>query len=353
MCNGLGYLEPVARLASAIVEVMPEPLDTVFFGNSGTEVIEGAVKLARKSTGRPAVIGFSGGFHGRTYAAMSLTTSNITYRIGHGPFVPDLHIAPFPHVYRDFGGDEERATAVCLDHLERMLATQLPASSVAAFLIEPVQGEGGYTPAPVGFLRGLRELADRHGILLVADEVQSGYGRTGLMWGFEHAGIVPDIVTLAKAIANGLPLAAIVSRRELQDRWGMGSHGSTFGGNPVSCAAGIAVLETIRDEQLVANAAARGAELTAGLRAIAADVPAIGDVRGPGLMVGVELVKDRRTREPDGALGDAVIARCADAGLLLLTCGPAHNIVRWIAPLDVTSPEIATALEVFRGALTA
>jgi 4-aminobutyrate aminotransferase len=351
MCNGLGYLEPVTALADAIAGVMPPPLDSVFFGNSGTEVIEGAVKLARRVTGRPAIIGFSGGFHGRTYAAMSLTTSNLNYRVGYAPFVPGIHIAPFPSVYRTFGGDEARAVEVSLDQLRRLLATEVPPQSVAAFLIEPVQGEGGFDPAPVGFLRGLRELADQHGILLIADEVQCGYGRTGRMWGFEHAGIVPDVVTLAKAIANGLPLAALVASSDLMSRWGVGAHGSTYGGNPVACAAGVAVLETIRDEHLVDNAVARGAELLAGLKQIAVDDRRIGDVRGPGLMVAVEFVKDRATREPDGGLGDALIERCADAGLLLLTCGPAHNVIRWIPPLDVTSAEIQEALDIFRHVL--
>jgi 4-aminobutyrate aminotransferase len=340
-------LEPVSALADAIAAVMPEPLDSVFFANSGTEAIEGAVKLARRASGRTAVIGFSGGFHGRTYASLSLTTSNINYRVGHAPLLPDVHIAPFPSVYRGYGGDEPRAVSESITALERLLAQEVPAASVAAFLIEPIQGEGGYDPAPPAFLRELRRLADRHEILLIADEIQCGYGRTGLMWGFEHAGIVPDVVVLAKAIANGLPLAAIVASSDLMRRWGTGAHGSTFGGNPVACAAGIAVLETIRDEQLVANAAARGAELNAGLRRLMAADARIGDVRGPGLMIGVEFVRDRATREPDGGMGDALIARCADAGLLLLTCGPAHNVVRWIPPLDVTSDEIAQALDIF------
>jgi 4-aminobutyrate aminotransferase len=351
-CGGLGYLEPTNRLAAMLADALPDPLDTVFFGNSGAEAVEGAVKLARKSTGRTAIIGFTGAFHGRTYAALSLTTSNVNYRVGHGPLLPDIHVAPFPHVYRDFGGDEARATEVCLDHLERMMATEIPPSSVAAFLIEPVQGEGGFTPAPLEFLRGLRRLADRHGILLIADEVQCGYGRTGSMWAFERAGIVPDIVTLAKAIANGLPLSAVVSRRELHDRWGVGAHGSTYGGNPVACAAGIAVLETIRDEDLVANAAQRGEQLRKGLEAIAVQDARMGDVRGPGLMIGVEFVKDRETREPD-PIGDPIIERCADAGLLLLTCGSQHNIIRWIPPLDVTAAEIDEALGIFRGVLAA
>ena len=218
---------------------------------------------------------------------------------------------------------------------------------MACVLIEPVQGEGGFTPAPPAFLRELRAFCDEHGILLIADEVQSGYGRTGRMWGFEHAGIVPDVVVLAKAIANGLPLSAIVSSRELQERWGRGAHGSTYGGNPVACAAGSAVLETIREEGLVENAVARGAELRSGLERIAAEDDRIGDVRGPGMMIGVEFVRDRATREPDGTLPDRLSAACADAGLLVLTCGSQHEVVRWIPPLDVTAAEISEAVEIF------
>jgi 4-aminobutyrate aminotransferase len=323
----------------------------VFFGNSGTEAIEGAIKLARRATGRTWVIGFTGGFHGRSYGSLSLTSSNVNYRVGHGPFLPGTAIAPFPAAYRDFAGDEAAASAASLAALRQMLATHIPASEVAAFLIEPVQGEGGFYPAPAAFMRGLRDIADQHGILLIADEIQCGYGRTGQMWGFENSDILPDIVTLAKAIANGLPLAAIVASRELMARWGRGSHGSTFGGNPVACAAGVAVLEEIRSEGLVANAAARGAELAAGLRSLAAEDTRIGDVRGPGMMISTEFVKDRQTREPDGALGDAVMARCLEDGLVLLTCGPAHNIIRWIPPLNVTSAEIQEGIGIFRGAL--
>jgi len=351
VCNGLGHVESVTRLAEMIVEEMPDGLDTVYFGNSGAEVVDGAIKLARRSTGRSHIVAFSGAFHGRTYGALSVTSSSLNYRRGYEPLVPDVHIAPFPSAYRDFGGDEVAATTACLGYLERLFATVVPPERTAAFIIEPVQGEGGYVPAPAAFLVGLRELAERHGILLIVDEVQSGYGRSGRMWAFEHAGIVPDVVLMAKAIANGLPLAAIVSSRALQERWGVGAHGSTYGGNPVACAAGIAVLDVIREEGLVANAAGRGAELTRGLQALAAEDPRIGDVRGPGLMIGVELVKDHQTRQPDGALGDAVIAAAADKGLLLLTCGPEHNIIRWIAPLDVERAEIEEALGVFQEVL--
>jgi 4-aminobutyrate aminotransferase len=353
VCNGLGYLEPVSQLADAIASVMPTPLDSVFFGNSGTEVIEGAVKLARRTTGRSWIIGFANGFHGRTYASMSLTSSNLNYRAGHGPLLPNTYIAPFPAAYRWFDGDEAKATAASIDFLETLFASQIPPNEVAAFLIEPIQGEGGYTPAPLAFLQELRRLADRHGILLIADEVQCGYGRTGSMWAFQRAGIVPDVVTLAKAIANGLPLAAIVASRERMEQWGKGAHGSTFGGNPVACAAGVAVLDVIRQDDLVANAAARGEELRAGLSAVADADARIGDIRGAGLMIGVELVADRGTKEPAGPLADALVADCLDRGLVLLTCGPAHNVVRWIPPLNVTSAEIQQGIDIFREALAA
>ncbi len=350
VCNGLGHLVPVTRLAEMLVAELPEPLDTVYFGNSGSEVVDGAVKLARRATGRTHIIGFSGAFHGRTYAATSLTSSSLNYRSGYDPLLPDVHIAPFPRAYRDFGGDEEAASAASLEYLERLFAEQLQPSRTAAFIIEPVQGEGGYIPAPVSFLRGLRELATRHGILLIADEVQSGYGRTGRMWAFEHADIVPDVVLVAKAIANGMPLAALVAPRELHERWGRGAHGSTYGGNPVSCAAGIAVLEVMHEQGLVANAAERGAELTAGLKALQLEDPRIGDVRGPGLMIGVEMVKD--PDKPDIALGSALSEACLERGLLVLTCG-AGNVVRWIPPLDVQRSELEEALGIFQESLLA
>ena len=347
----MGYAETTVRLATLLADALPDPIDTVFFLNSGSEAIEGAIKLARRVTGRPGIIAFRGGFHGRTIAAASITSSNINYRRGYEPLLPSVYITPYPRAYRDFGGDEERAARVTLQHLRDLLATTIPGESVAAMIIECVQGEGGYIPAPPAFLRGVRSICDEHGILLVTDEVQSGFGRTGRMWSFEHAGIVPDVVCTAKAIANGLPLSAIASRRELQELWGRSAHGTTYGGNPVACAAGIAVLETIVGQDLVANAAARGAELSAGLRAIAAEDSRIGDVRGPGLMIGVEFVKDRETREPDGTTCELVIQRCADEGLLIISCGTEHNVIRWIPPLDVASAEVDEALGIFRRVL--
>ena len=349
--HAIGFAESTVRLARMLADTFPDPLDTVLFLNSGSEAIDGAIKLARRVTGRPAILSFRGAFHGRTIGATSVTSSSLNYRLGYEPLLPSIYQLPYPAAYRDFDDDEAAATRTCLAHLDDLFATTVAPSQVAAILIEPVQGEGGYYPAPPAFLQALRAVCDEHGILLIADEVQSGFGRTGEMWAFEHAGIVPDVVCVAKAIANGLPLSAIVASRDVQARWGRGAHGTTYGGNPVACAAGVAVLETIRDEGLVANARLRGAELTGGLRELMADHPAIGDVRGPGLMIGVEFVKDRATREPDGATAEAVTARAAAAGLLLLTCGIHHQVIRWIPPLDVTVPEIEEALRLFEGAL--
>jgi 4-aminobutyrate aminotransferase len=349
--HAIGFAEPTVRLAVMLADTFPDPLDAVLFLNSGSEAIDGAIKLARRVTGRPAILAFRGAFHGRTIGATSVTSSSLNYRRGYEPLLPSIYQLPFPAAYRDFNYDEDAATEACMAHLDDLFATTVAPSQVAAVLIEPVQGEGGYYPAPAGFLRALRAACDEHGILLIADEVQSGYGRTGEMWAFQHAGIVPDVVCVAKAIANGLPLSALVTSRDLQERWGRGAHGTTYGGNPVACAAGVAVLETIRDEGLVANARARGAELAGGLRELMAEHPAIGDVRGPGLMIGVELVRDRDTREPDGALADAVTARAAEAGLLLLSCGIHHQVIRWIPPLDVTFAEVEEALGLFEGAL--
>jgi 4-aminobutyrate aminotransferase len=344
--GAIGYAEPVVRLAALLADTLPDPIDSLMFLNSGSEAIDGALKLARRVTGRPGIVAFRGGFHGRTFGATSVTTSSLNYRTGYEPLLPGVHIAPYPAAYPAFQGDEEAASAAALAGLNLIFDTLIAPSQVASVIIEPVRGEGGYNPAPAAFLQGLRAICDEHGILFIADEVQTGFARTGRMWGFEHAGITPDVVVLAKAIANGLPLSAIATSRALMDRWGKSAHGSTYGGNPVACAAGIAVLETIGDERLVENAAARGQELRAGLDRIAAEEPRIGDVRGPGLMVGVEFV-DPDSGAPDGATAKAVIAKAADLGLLILTCGTSGQVIRWIPPIDVTAAEISEAVEIF------
>jgi 4-aminobutyrate aminotransferase len=350
--NGLGYVEPVSRLATDLADTFPDPLDTVMFVNSGTEAVEGALKLARRVTGRPGFVAFDGAFHGRTFGSASITSSNLNYRAGYAPFVPGVSIVPYPRPYRDAVSPDVAADRA-LGALRSHLATIVPPSDVAAIVVEPIQGEGGFHPAPDAFLRGLRAIADEHGILLVVDEVQTGLGRTGTMWAFESAGIVPDVVAVGKAIANGLPLAAIVASRDLHERWGRGAHGSTFGGNPVACAAGVEVLATIADEDLVANARARGGQLVGGLRELASSDPRVGDIRGRGLMVGVELTRDRSTRGPDGDLANGVIAGAADRGLLILTAGSALEVVRFLPPLDVSANEVDEALAIFEAALSA
>jgi 4-aminobutyrate aminotransferase len=351
ICNALGYLEPVAQLATLLADACPDPLDTVFFGNSGTEAVEGALKLARRVTGRPGIVAFRGAFHGRTFGAASITSSSINYRQGYEPLLPSVYLTPFPNVYRYFGDDEEAATAGAMGALRTLLGHEIPASSVAAIIIEPIQGEGGFSPAPISFLRELRALCDEHGILLICDEIQSGIARTGKMWAFEHAGIVPDVVCVAKALCNGMPIGAIVSSRELQERWGVGAHGTTFGGNPVSCAAGVAVMKTIAEQGLVSNAATRGDELMTALKGVMAADERVGDVRGRGLMVGVELVKDRASREPDTETSEALVLACAEQGLLVLNCGTHHNVIRFLPPIDVTSEEIGRGVELFAAAL--
>jgi 4-aminobutyrate aminotransferase len=345
--GAIGYSEPVVRLSSMLAATLPDPIDSVMFLNSGSEAIDGALKLARRVTGRPGIIAFRGGFHGRTIGATSVTTSSLNYRTGYEPLLPSVYIAAYPAAYPEFDGDEERASEACLASLGSLFTTMIAPSAVGSILVEPVRGEGGYNPAPGSFLQALRRICDEHGILLIADEVQTGFARTGRMWGFEHAGITPDVVVMAKAIANGLPLSAIATSRSLMERWGKSAHGSTYGGNPVACAAGVAVLETIADDGLVDNAAARGRELRAGLDRIAAEEPRIGDVRGPGLMIGVEFVKDGPQREPDGATAKAAIARAADLGLLVLTCGASSHVIRWIPPIDVSAAEISEAVEIF------
>jgi len=348
--GAIGYAEPVARLAAMLAGTLPERLDSVMFLNSGSEAIDAALKLARRVTGRPGMVAFRGGFHGRTFGAMSITTSNLNYRTGYEPLVPGVYLSPYPAAYPEFDGDAERAAAAALAALGTVLETEISPSKVASIVIEPVLGEGGYQPAAPSFLVALREICDEHGILLIADEVQTGYARTGRMWGFEAAGIIPDVVVVAKAIANGLPLSAIVASRTRMEQWGRSAHGSTYGGNPVACAAGIAVLETIAEERLIENAATRGEELRSGLDRIAAEDPRIGNVRGRGLMLGVEFVHDE-TGQPDGALAKAVIARAADLGLLVLTCGMSGQVVRWIPPINATSAEVSEAVEIFAEAV--
>ncbi len=340
--------EPILELISELRRIVPPAMDGFFFSNSGAEAIEGAIKLARQATGRPNVIVFQGSFHGRTIGTMSLTTSKTIYRAGYQPLMPGVFVTPYPYAYR-YGWDEEQTSQWCLDELNYLLHSQTAPYETAAILIEPVLGEGGYVIPPAGFLRGLRSICDQHSILLISDEIQSGFGRTGKWFAYEHFNVEPDIIVVAKGLASGLPLSGVISRLELMDKWEPGSHGGTYGGNAVACAAAAETIRVIQDESLLENTLERGSQLLAGLRHMQETYPSIGDVRGMGLMIGTEF----RTSDhkPDKGSSKAVVQACLEAGLLLITCGTWDNTVRWIPPLTVDKNQIQQALEIFGQAL--
>ncbi|HEX5505120.1 MAG TPA: acetyl ornithine aminotransferase family protein [Thermomicrobiales bacterium] len=345
------YHEPQVRLSEKLVAAMPAGPDwRVFLCNSGTEAIEAALKLARYATGRQGLVACFGSFHGRTLGALALTASKARQRERYFPLLPGVEHAFYPNPYRPpLGGDPARVVDACLDYLEGTLfQAVLPPGEVAAIVVEGIQGEGGYVVPPGDWFPRLRDLCDRHGILLVLDEVQSGVGRTGKMWAFEHAGIVPDIVASAKGLGSGMPIGACVARAELTASWLPGAHGNTFGGNALSCVAAAETLDLVRDG-LMANAADVGAYLLDHLRDLAARHPAIGDVRGLGLMLGCEFVLDRATKAPDHDSAEAVVAAAFRRGLLLLTCG--QSTVRFCPPLILTRAEADEGLALFEQAV--
>jgi 4-aminobutyrate aminotransferase len=336
------------RVVEELLGAVPAPLDTFFFSNSGAEAIEGAVKLARAATRRPNVIVFQGSFHGRTNATMAMTTSKTIYRAGYQPLAAGVFVAPFPYPYR-YGWDDETTLRFCLRELKHMLKSQTAPEETAAIVIEPVLGEGGYVVPPDGFLPALRDLCDHYGILLIADEIQTGFGRTGRWFAVEHTSVVPDVMVMAKGIASGLPLSALAARRELMERWAPGSHGGTYGGNAVACAAAAATIQVLREERLIENAAEMGQVLIAGLRQLQEEHPEIGEVRGRGLMVATEFTNP--SGEPWTDRSKAIVRAAFAEGLLLLTCGAYDNIIRWIPPLIVNTEQIRDGLERFRRAL--
>ncbi|MGO1737480.1 MAG: aspartate aminotransferase family protein [Actinomycetaceae bacterium] len=337
---------PLLELTERLAGVLPADLDSLFYVNSGSEAVEAALRLARQATGRPNVLVFHGGFHGRTVATASMTTSGTRFSAGFSPLMGGVHVAPFPTAYR-YGWSEEEATDFALRELDYLFATVTSPAEVAAFVVEPVLGEGGYVPGNTRFFQGLRERADEHGILLVMDEIQTGFGRTGRMFGHEHFDVRPDVVTIAKGIASGFPLSGIAASAELMGKAWPGSQGGTYGGNAVACAAAVATLGVIEEEGLVANAAARGTQLLDGARRAATD--AVGDVRGLGLMVGSEFT-DADGR-PDNVRAQAAQKEAARRGLLMLTCGAHMNVVRMIPPLVVTADEIDEGLSVWADVL--
>jgi 4-aminobutyrate aminotransferase len=345
--TGVATYEANIALAEALVTVTPRGLDTVFFGNSGAEAVEASIKLARQSTKRQAIIAFRGGFHGRTAGALTVTTSKSSYRLGYGAMLPEVYVAPYPYPLACPIKPQHDANACaehCLAEIETMLEHEVPPEHVAAFLIEPVLGEGGYVAPPSSFLVALRELATRIGALLIMDEVQTGFGRTGAWFATQKHGVDPDILVIAKALGGGLPLGAIVTSREMQDKWISGTHGSTFGGNPVSCAAGLASLEIIRDEGLVARAERLGELMVKELAPLRSD-PRVREIRRFGAMVAVEF--------DSKATAKAAIAGALERDVLLITCGAHDQAVRFIPALNIAEDDLRRGIGALVAAATA
>jgi 4-aminobutyrate aminotransferase len=341
--------EGQVRVGERINELDPmgEPV-MCFFAQSGTEAVEGAIKLARHHTGRSRFIGFLGAFHGRTMGSLAFTASKYTQHKGFFPGMPGVTHVPYPNPYRPILAGADQGHAV-LDYIENVIfQCNVPANEVAGVLVEPMQGEGGYIVPPDGFLKGLRGLCDRHGILLIFDEVQCGIGRTGKMFAAQYSGVAPDIMTLAKGLASGMPIGLVVAKRPVMEKWPRGAHGNTYGGNPLCCAAALATLDLV-EHQYAANAAEVGAYFLDRLRGLQEWHPEIGDVRGRGLFIGMELVKDRASKTPAKELCDGVITRAFYNGLILLSCGTSS--VRFAPPLVITRAEVDEALTILDASL--
>jgi 4-aminobutyrate aminotransferase len=335
--------------AAALVSITPPGLDQVFLNNSGAEAVEASIKLARRATGRTEIIAFTGAFHGRTYGALTLTASKAKYREGMGPFLPGVHHVRYPHCFRycqHAAGDP--CPIARGDELEHLFKTTVPADSVAAVIVEPLQGEGGFVVPPPDFLPRLREICDQHGILLICDEVQSGFGRTGRFFCVEHTGVVPDIMCVAKAFGNGLPIAGIVAKHSVMSAWHAGEHGTTYGGNAVACAAAVAVIETLRGERLPERAAALGKRVLGRLRDWKDQVAEVGDVRGLGLMIGIEMM---RGDAPAADIAHNVQRRCLARDLLVLTCGVDDNVIRLLPPLTIDEGDLDRGLDIIEQSL--
>lgn len=342
--------KPLLALTQALGEVLPEGLDSVFYANSGSEAVEASLRLARMATGRPNIIAFHGGFHGRTVGAASVTSAGTKFRSGFSPLMGGVHVAPFPNAFR-YGWDLETAIDFALRELDYLMQTLSSPADTAAFIIEPVLGDGGYIPTPPRFLEGLRDRATANGIILILDEVQAGVGRTGRFWGHQHSSIKPDVLITAKGLASGFPISAIAASNDLMELAWPGSQGGTYGGNAVAAAAAVATLQVVEDEGLVENSRVRGEQLRRGLNELQAAEPLIGDARGLGLMQALEFVTP--DGDPNPVLAAAVQQAAIDEELLLLTCGPAGNVVRIVPPLTVSADEIESGLGRLAAALDA
>lgn len=345
------YHEGLFELSDALKRVVPAPLDTFFYSNSGAEAVEAAVKLARQATHRPNIIVFQGSFHGRTAQTMAMTTSKTTYRKHYQPLPPGVFVAPFPYWYR-YGWNPETTSQWALNELRLLLKSQTDPSETAAIIVEPVLGEGGYVVPPASFIKGLRAICDEHDILLIFDEIQSGFGRTGRFFALEHFEVIPDIMVMAKGLGSGFPISAVAAPAEIMSKWMTGTHGGTYGGNIMGCAAAVATINAILEDGLVQNAAERGEQLMESLQEMQTRFPVIGDVRGLGLMVGVEFT-DPQTRQPAPEITSQVLQRCLDdERLILMNCGTYANTIRWIPPLVVTGEQLDESLRSFERALT-
>ncbi|CAN5503014.1 aminotransferase class III-fold pyridoxal phosphate-dependent enzyme [soil metagenome] len=351
------YHEAGLRLHARLAQLLPGDDWAAFLSNSGAEAIEAAVKLARAATGRPAIVAFRGGFHGRTAQAMALTTAKISYRGDFEPLPGSVYHTPFPYCFRARGGAHSPEACSCdwEAQLELTFAEMVDPRRVAAIVVEPVLGEGGYVVPPRSFLARVREICDRHGILLVADEIQTGFGRTGALFAVEHSSVVPDVLVMAKGIASGLPLSGLLARRELLGRWAPGAHGGTYGGNVVACAAANATLDVIEDEGLVENSASRGRQLLDGLRLLQPMHRTLGDVRGLGCMVAMEFVTGsaEAPRAPAADVAKRVIAAALERGMIVLSAGTWGQVVRIIPPLVTTAEEIDRAVSILTESLAA
>lgn len=341
--------DAIVEAAERLRAITPPGIEKFAFANSGAEAVEAAVKLAKHGTGRQGVVVFRGGFHGRTMGSISYTTSSARYRDGYHPVLGSVFVAPFPHPYR-WGMTEEAAVHRSLEELGLLFKHVVSPHNIACFLVEPVQGEGGYYPAPARFIDALRVLADKHGIKLVFDEVQTGFGRTAEWFASDHFDSKPDIIAMGKGIANGLPLSAYGASREMIDAWPRGAHGTTFGGNPVSTAAAVAVMDTM--ESLLPNARELSKHAFERFHELAEKHPTIGDVRGLGLMIGVELVTDPESRDPDPHAFKHVEKHAFDRELIMISCGPDHNVIRFIPPLIVSREELDWAIDLVDEGLT-
>lgn len=341
----------ILKLAEKLGDMMPGDIDSFFFSNAGTEAIEGALRLCRQATGKPNMIVFRGGFHGRTMGALSMTTSSAAIRSGLQPMMGGVAVAPFPDTFW-YGWDEETTTRFCLRELDHILQTYSVPQETAGMLIEPVQGESGYIPANRAFMQGLKERCEKHGILLVMDEVQAGNGRTGAYWAHDHFDVQPDIIVTAKGLASGFPLSAMGASDALMSKGWMGSQGGTYGGNPVACAAALATIDVIEQEGLVDNAREQGAHLRGRLEDLATRYPEIADVRGMGLMQGAYMAD--ADGNPDGDRAMRLLKACEERGLLLIRCGAyGGQVVRWLPPLLVTREQVDIAVDTFEEALKA